>query len=60
MNDEEPISIDPVCGMKLDEKQVRESLVYKGGTFYFCSVGCLSEFRRHPDDYLDAAQGDDT
>lgn len=42
---------DPVCRMRLDEAGVRESLVYEGREYYFCSVGCLAEFRRHPEDY---------
>jgi YHS domain-containing protein len=42
---------DPVCKMELDETHLRESLVYDGQTYHFCSVGCLAEFRRHPEDY---------
>jgi P-type Cu+ transporter len=42
---------DPVCQMRLDEAGVKERLAYEGREYYFCSVGCLSEFRRHPEDY---------
>jgi YHS domain-containing protein len=37
--------------MRLDEAGVKERLAYEGREYYFCSVGCLSEFRRHPEDY---------
>lgn len=42
---------DPVCKMELDETHLRESLVYKGQTYHFCSIGCRAEFQRHPEDY---------
>ena len=47
---------DPVCKMELDEVQVKESLVYEGRRYYFCSVGCRAELERHPEDYAQAAQ----
>lgn len=46
---------DPVCKMELGEGQVKESLDYEGRRYYFCSVGCRAEFRRHPEEY---AEGD--
>jgi len=42
---------DPVCEMELDETRKRESFVYEGRSYYFCSVGCRAEFQRHPEDY---------
>ena len=56
MSDEEHRVVDTVCQMELAEKQIRESLVYKERRYYFCSVGCLAEFRRHPDDYVEGGQ----
>lgn len=50
---------DPICKMKLDETRARESLVYEGQKYYFCSVGCRAEFERHPEDYAQAAQLED-
>jgi Cu+-exporting ATPase len=42
---------DAVCKMELDEKHVKEALVYEGRSYYFCSVGCRAEFERHTDEY---------
>ncbi len=56
MSAEERTVKDPVCGMKLDERQIKESLVYNGRKYYFCSIGCRAEFQRHPDDYVKGAQ----
>ena len=49
-----PIVKDAVCKMELDESQAKDSLSYKGRSYYFCSVGCLAEFKRHPEDYTHA------
>lgn len=45
---------DPVCGMKLAEGTAKEFLLYKSREYYFCSVGCRSEFERHPEDYKES------
>ena len=58
MNSKEHMAIDPVCRMELDERQIRESLVHKEQRYYFCSVGCLAEFQRHPEDYVEGAQAE--
>ena len=50
---------DPVCEMELDEAHVKETLIYKGTSYYFCSVGCRAEFERHPEDYTKAALSED-
>lgn len=47
---------DPVCKMELDETRKRESFVYEGRSYYFCSVGCRAEFERRPDEYAEAAR----
>ena len=46
---------DVVCKMELDERPVKESLVYREKNYYFCSVGCRAEFERHPEGYAQAA-----
>lgn len=56
MNAEERTVKDPVCRMKLDERHIKESLVYTGRRYYFCSVGCRAEFQRHPADYVEGSQ----
>ena len=50
---------DPVCKMELDKGHVKESLVYDGRRYCFCSVGCRAEFERHPEDYAESFRVDD-
>lgn len=59
-NDEnEPrIVIDPVCRMQLTERQTSESIFYNNRTYNFCSIGCKSEFQRHPQDYISVERED--
>ena len=52
-------TIDLVCGMKLGEGAVKESFLYEGREYYFCSVGCRAEFERHPEDYSESVQVDE-
>lgn len=49
---------DAVCKMELDEKHVKESLVYEGRSYYFCSVGCRAEFERHIHEYAECGDFD--
>jgi len=49
------MATDPVCNMPLDDRHVKESLVYEGREYYFCSVGCRAEFERHAEDYVEKA-----
>ncbi len=53
------MATDPVCKMELDERHVKEPLVYEGRRYSFCSVGCRAEFERHPQDYTQSAQSQD-
>ena len=43
---------DPVCGMKVDEKEAAAKLSYMGNTYYFCSTGCKASFEKDPIKYL--------
>jgi len=42
---------DPVCGMTVDEKSSRLKMEYRGKTYFFCSPGCLNDFRANPAKY---------
>ena len=49
-----PGHLDPVCGMTVDPAARPElQLEHLGRTFYFCSKGCLLDFRDDPDRFLD-------
>jgi P-type Cu+ transporter len=46
------IEIDPVCGMEVDTTTSQLSLEHDGKTYWFCSKGCLLEFRDDPEAFL--------
>jgi P-type Cu+ transporter len=46
------LEIDPVCGMEVDPKAAEAAWEYEGVTYYFCSRGCLIDFREDPGSYL--------
>ena len=48
------VEIDPVCGMEVDTTTSLLSFEYEGRTYWFCSKGCLLEFKDDPEKYLDA------
>lgn len=43
--------IDPVCKMRVDEKEVKFKSEYQGKTYYFCSAQCKKEFDKNPKQY---------
>jgi len=49
------IEKDPVCGMDVDTETSQLSLEYEGKTYWFCSKGCLLEFKDDPEKYLDSS-----
>ena len=48
------MTIDPVCGMRVDEKSEFQTL-FAGKKYFFCSEECRKEFESEPDEYLDVA-----
>jgi Cu+-exporting ATPase len=46
------MSIDPVCGMEVDEDAAVYKSEYHGKTYYFCSPGCKSDFDSDPEAYI--------
>ena len=38
--------IDPICGMTVSPKSGGRELEFEGQRYYFCSKGCLEDFRR--------------
>jgi YHS domain-containing protein len=45
------MAIDPVCGMKVDEKNAKFKTKYQGKTYYFCAPGCKVAFEETPEKY---------
>jgi len=46
------VEMDPVCGMEVDPENAAGSYDYKGTTYYFCSQGCLEDFRDDAESFL--------
>jgi Cu+-exporting ATPase len=46
------IAIDPVCGMEVETEGALLTFEYQGTTYYFCSKGCLLDFKDDPEHFL--------
>jgi Cu+-exporting ATPase len=46
------MEIDPVCGMEVDPQSAAGSFDYRGTIYYFCSAGCLEDFKEDPESYV--------
>jgi YHS domain-containing protein len=52
-SDGEPqFSVDPVCGMSVDESKAAGKTGYAGQTYYFCSITCQRNFELDPALYV--------
>jgi membrane fusion protein, copper/silver efflux system len=50
-----PVSIDPVCGMEVEEAKARatgKTSVFQGKTYYFCNEDCKEQFDKQPPQFL--------
>jgi len=52
MTDLMPITVDPVCNMRLSPKTAGFGYEYKGKHYYFCASGCQHKFSQKPEKYL--------
>ncbi|MEO0117413.1 MAG: HAD-IC family P-type ATPase, partial [candidate division WOR-3 bacterium] len=43
---------DPVCGMRIEDKEAKVKLVYQGVTYYFCSECCREAFIENPSSFI--------
>jgi Cu+-exporting ATPase len=44
MSADEPVAIDPICGMKVTKATAKWTYEHEGETFYFCGKGCKEKF----------------
>ncbi|WP_265427542.1 YHS domain-containing protein [Chryseobacterium sp. YIM B08800] len=44
-------AIDPICEMKTED-DMKDTVVYKGKTYGFCSSYCKDEFKKNPEKYV--------
>ena len=49
------MNTDPVCGMKVDEKDSQCQSQYAGKKYNFCSQECKDKFDEQPEQYATAA-----
>jgi YHS domain-containing protein len=46
---------DPVCGMKVDEKNPEFQTQFAGRKYTFCSDECRKAFAERPEEYVETA-----
>jgi YHS domain-containing protein len=46
------MAIDPVCGMRVEEKKAELQTQFAGKKYFFCSEECRKEFESEPDEYI--------
>jgi len=49
------MTTDPVCGMRVDEKNQEHQSQYGGQQYAFCSQECKTKFDEHPEQYARSA-----
>jgi YHS domain-containing protein len=47
------MTIDPVCGMRMEEKKPELQVQYAGRKYFFCSKECKQEFEADPNGYVE-------
>jgi YHS domain-containing protein len=53
--EEEGMTIDPVCGMRVDERTAEVQTQFAGKKYFFCSEECRKEFEDSPEEYIEVA-----
>lgn len=52
-SDGQPVnSLDPVCGMEVNEASAAGKVGFWGQTYYFCSENCLKTFEENPTQFV--------
>ena len=49
------MTMDPVCGMEVDETAAPAKVEYDGELYYFCSAQCRQEFMQDPGQFIGLA-----
>ena len=49
------MTVDPVCGMRVEEKRSEFETQFAGKKYFFCSEECRQAFQADPDEYAAAA-----
>lgn len=54
MADLVPLTIDPVCGMRLSPKTAAFAAKHQDENYYFCAAGCHHSFKENPKKYINS------
>jgi P-type Cu+ transporter len=46
---------DPVCGMKIDDKNPEFQTQFDGRKYVFCSAECKEKFVQEPEEFVETA-----
>ncbi|HEX6298020.1 MAG TPA: heavy metal-binding domain-containing protein, partial [Burkholderiales bacterium] len=46
------MTLDPVCGMKVDPAKAAGRVDHQGKTYFFCSPHCVAKFKSEPAAYV--------
>jgi YHS domain-containing protein len=49
------MAMDPVCGMKIDDKKPKFQTELDGTNYVFCSQECKDKFEESPEEYVESA-----
>lgn len=52
MSDLVPLTIDPVCGMRLSPKTAAFAYKLDNENHYFCAAGCYHKFKENPNKFI--------
>ncbi len=52
--EEDGMTVDPVCGMKIKKEDAKFTLVHNDKTYYFCTEECKDKFVKAPGNYIRA------
>ena len=52
MSDLVPLTIDPVCGMRLSPRTAAFAIKHKAESYYFCAAGCYHQFKEDPKKFI--------
>jgi xanthine dehydrogenase accessory factor len=52
VSESEEMTIDPVCGMKVDTELTKNTFQFKNQDYHFCCNGCKTKFKNNPELFL--------
>ena len=54
------MATDPICARQVDERTAKNTSVFDGRDYYFCSAGCKKKFDADPASYVHKAAAVDS